>query len=148
MVSVMPSPGKYDDNFLNTFENMKEVIAGIRTIRKQNNIAFKDAISLRVKSNDRYPLQFESIICKMGNIQDVEMVSDTVKGAWSFICDTVEYFIPAVGEVNTEEVRAKLQADLAYAPRLPSVRDEKTLQREVCQWSPGTSCRERTQEKF
>ena len=115
MVSVMPSPGKYDDNFLNTFENMKEVIAGIRTIRKQNNIAFKDAISLRVKSNDRYALQFESIICKMGNIQDVEMVSDTVKGAWSFICDTVEYFIPAVGEVNTEEVRAKLQADLAYA---------------------------------
>ena len=51
----------------------------------------------------------------MGNIQDVEMVNDTVKGAWSFICDTVEYFIPAVGEVNTEEVRAKLQADLAYA---------------------------------
>ena len=115
MVSVMPIPGKYDENFLNTFENTKEVIAGIRTIRKQNNIAFKDAISLRVKSNDRYPLQFESIICKMGNIQDVEMVSDTVKGAWSFICDTVEYFIPAVGEVNTEEVRAKLQADLAYA---------------------------------
>ncbi|HAP17898.1 MAG TPA: hypothetical protein DCR38_09085, partial [Butyricimonas virosa] len=62
MVSVMPSPGKYDDNFLNTFENMKEVIAGIRTIRKQNNIAFKDTISLRVKSNDRYPLQFENII--------------------------------------------------------------------------------------
>ena len=115
MVSVMPSPGKYDDNFLNTFENMKEVIAGIRTIRKQNNIAFKDTISLRVKSNDRYPLQFENIIRKMGNIQDVEMVNDTVKGAWSFICDTVEYFIPAVGEVNTEEVRAKLQADLAYA---------------------------------
>ena len=115
MVSVMPIPGKYDENFLNTFENTKEVIAGIRTIRKQNNIAFKDAISLRVKSNDRYPLQFESIICKMGNIQDVEMVNDTVKGAWSFICDTVEYFIPAVGEVNTEEVRAKLQADLAYA---------------------------------
>ena len=103
MVSVMPIPGKYDENFLNTFENT------------QNNIAFKDAISLRVKSNDRYPLLFESIICKMGNIQDVEMVNDTVKGAWSFICDTVEYFIPAVGEVNTEEVRAKLQADLAYA---------------------------------
>ncbi|RHM41915.1 valine--tRNA ligase [Butyricimonas virosa] len=115
MVSVMPIPGKYDENFLNTFENMKEVIAGIRTIRKQNNIAFKDTISLRVKSNDRYPLQFENIIRKMGNIQDVEMVNDTVKGAWSFICDTVEYFIPAVGEVNTEEVRAKLQADLAYA---------------------------------
>ena len=115
MVSVMPIPGKYDENFLNTFENTKEVIAGIRTIRKQNNIAFKDAISLRVKSNDRYPLLFESIICKMGNIQDVEMVNDTVKGAWSFICDTVEYFIPAGGEVNTEEVRAKLQADLAYA---------------------------------
>ena len=115
MISVQPQPGSYDENFLSEFENTKEVIAGIRTIRKQNNVAFKDTISLRVKSNDRYPLRFESVIIKMGNISDVEMVDETVKGAWSFISNTVEYFIPAVGEVDTEEKRAKLEADLAYA---------------------------------
>ena len=115
MVSVLPTLEEYDNRFLTEFEHAKEVIAGIRNIRKQNNVAFKEAIVLKIKSNERYPKKFESIIRKMGNIERVEEVSDSVKGAWSFIADTVEYFIPAVGQLNTEEIKAKLEADLAYA---------------------------------
>ncbi|WP_059027248.1 valine--tRNA ligase [Gabonibacter massiliensis] len=115
MVSVLPTLEEYDNRFLTEFEHAKEVIAGIRNIRKQNNVAFKEAIVLKIKSNERYPKKFESIIRKMGNIERVEEVSDSVKGAWSFIADTVEYFIPAVGQLNTEEIKAKLETDLAYA---------------------------------
>lgn len=115
MVSVLPTMEEYDNRFLTEFEHAKEVIAGIRNIRKQNNVAFKEAIVLKIKSNERYPKRFESIIRKMGNIERVEEVSDSVKGAWSFIADTVEYFIPAVGQLNTEEIKTKLEADLAYA---------------------------------
>ena len=50
----------------------------------------------------------------MGNIQSIETVNETVKGAWSFIADTVEYFIPPSGQVNTEEVKAKLEEELTY----------------------------------
>ena len=50
----------------------------------------------------------------MGNISIIETVTEAVKGARSFIVDTVEYFIPASGQVDTVELRAKLEEDLKY----------------------------------
>jgi valyl-tRNA synthetase len=114
MISLLPQPSPCDEQGLIRFETVKNVIVGIRNIRKQNNIAFKDPLALKVKQNDRYPSDFASVICKMGNIDSIEMVDEAVKGAWSFIADTVEYFIPATGQVNTEEMRAKLEEELNY----------------------------------
>lgn len=114
MVSLLPSASAYDESLLTRFEMVKNIIVGIRNIRKQNNVAFKDTLELRIKSNDRYPSELADIISKMGNIHSIEMVNETVKGAWSFIADTVEYFIPASGQVNTEEVKNKLKEELAY----------------------------------
>lgn len=114
MISVMPDDTQYDAGLLNEFENVKEVIVGIRNIRKQHNVAFKDELELKVKENARYPQQFESIIRKMGNISRIDTITESEKGAWGFIADTVEYFIPATGQVNTEEETAKLQEELSY----------------------------------
>lgn len=114
MISVIPSDIAYNESLLHDFDFVKEVIVGIRNIRKHNNIAFKDCLELKVKQNDRYPAAFESIICKMGNISAITMVSEPVKGAWSFITDTVEYFIPASGQVDAGELRAKLEEELNY----------------------------------
>ena len=114
MVSVIPGNTSYNASLLHDFNFVKEVIVGIRNIRKQNNVAFKDSLELKVKQNKRYPIDFESIICKMGNISSIEVINEPVKGAWSFITDTVEYFIPATGQVDAEELRTKLETELAY----------------------------------
>ncbi len=114
MISLLPQIKAYNEENLLCFETVKEIIVGIRNIRKQNNIAFKDSLTLKVKSNDRYPKEFASIICKMGNINSIEIVHETAKGAWSFISDTVEYFIPAIGQVDTEGAKAKLEEELHY----------------------------------
>ncbi len=114
MVSVISENKPYDETILRAFEYVKEVIVGIRNIRKQNNIAFKDALSLHVKKSDRYPVTFESVIQKMGNMETVETVDDAPQGSWSFIVDTVEYFIPAAGQVDTTELKTKLEAELLY----------------------------------
>lgn len=114
MVSLVPNDTSYDASLLKDFDFVKEVIVGIRNIRKQHNIAFKDTLELNVKQNERYPATFESVICKMGNISHIEIITETQKGAWSFITDTVEYFIPASGQVDTVELRQKLEEDLHY----------------------------------
>ena len=114
MVSVINNDTPYDENLLKEFEFVKEIIVGIRNIRKQNNIAFKDSLELKVKKNDRYPAAFASIVEKMGNISATETVTEAVKGAWSFIVDTVEYFIPSTGNIDTAEVKAKLEEELKY----------------------------------
>ena len=109
MISRLPKATSYDESYLLRFEAVKNIIVGIRNIRKQNNIAFKDVLELKVKKNERYPASFDSIIRKMGNIGQIGLVNEPVKGAWSFIADTVEYFIPAQGEV-----KAKLEEELNY----------------------------------
>lgn len=114
MISRLPKATSYDESYLLRFEAVKNIIVGIRNIRKQNNIAFKDVLELKVKKNERYPASFDSIIRKMGNIGQIGLVNEPVKGAWSFIVDTVEYFIPAQGEVNTAEVKVKLEEELNY----------------------------------
>lgn len=114
MISIMPQLAEYDENLLSRFEAVKNVIVGIRNIRKQDNVPFKDALELKVKVSERYLASFASIICKMGNISIIETVTEAVKGARSFIADTVEYFIPASGQVDTVELRAKLKEDLKY----------------------------------
>ncbi len=114
MVSLLPKAADYDEKGLTDFEAVKNVIVGIRNIRKQNNVAFKDSLELKVKRNDRYPAAFASVISKMGNIAGIEVVDEAPKGAWSFIADTVEYFIPATGLVNIEETKAQLEEELNY----------------------------------
>ncbi len=114
MVTVMSAATNYNPVLLNKVEHAKDVIVGIRNIRKQQNIPFKDPLSLKVKKSDGYPSAFESIICKMGNIDWIEVLEESLKGAWGFINDTTEYFIPARGNINSDEVRAKLEEDLKY----------------------------------
>ena len=101
MISRLPKATSYDESYLLRFEAVKNIIVGIRNIRKQNNIAFKDVLELKVKKNERYPASFDSIIRKMGNIGQIGLVNEPVKGAWSFIADTVE-------------VKAKLEEELNY----------------------------------
>ena len=78
-------------------------------------LAFREEVALKVKRNERYPAYFESVIRKMGNVSRVEVVEESVAGAWSFMVDTVEYFVPATGEVDREATRTRLEADLKYA---------------------------------
>ena len=84
MISRLPKATSYDESYLLRFEAVKNIIVGIRNIRKQNNIAFKDVLELKVKKNERYPASFDSIIRKMGNIGQIGLVNEPVKGAWSF----------------------------------------------------------------
>ena len=114
MATRLPQPAPYGSKLLTRFEAVKGVIVGIRNVRKQDNLPFKDALELQVKANDRYPAAFAEVIRKMGNLSAITLVSEAPKGARSFIADAVEYFIPMAGNVDTAELRAKLEEDLAY----------------------------------
>ena len=66
------------------FDYAMEVISGIRTIRKDKNIPFKDTIDLKVVNNENASTYFDSVIMKLGNIVALEYVSDKVDGALSY----------------------------------------------------------------
>ena len=50
----------------------------------------------------------------MGNLSGITFVSVAPKRTRSFIADTVEYFTPLSSNIDTDELRKKLEEDLEY----------------------------------
>jgi valyl-tRNA synthetase len=114
IIAEWPEIKMADEQLIADFDVAAEVISGIRTIRKDKNIPFKDSIELMVVNNDEAPDYFDSIIIKLGNIAALEYVSDKIAGALTFRVKSNEYFIPVAGAINVEEEIAKLTEELKY----------------------------------
>ena len=114
IVSTWPTMKPFNASLIADFDTTIEVISGIRTIRKDKNIPFKDSIELKVVNNDKASTYFDSVVSKLGNITTLDYVSDKVEGALSFRVKSNEYFIPITGNINVEEEIAKLTEELNY----------------------------------
>ena len=114
IISTWPTLKPFNANLISEFENTMEVISGIRTIRKDKNIPFKDSIEFKVVNNDNVSHHFDSVVTKLGNISSLEYVSEKVNGALSFRVKSNEYFIPISGNINVEEEISKLTEELKY----------------------------------
>ena len=114
IVSEYPEIVAVDDTIIAEFKVAAEVISGIRTIRKDKNIAFKDVIEFSVLNNDNTSNRFDTVISKMGNISELNYVDAKVDGALSFRVKSNEYFIPAEDAIDVEAEKAKLEEELKY----------------------------------
>ncbi|WP_319479363.1 valine--tRNA ligase [uncultured Draconibacterium sp.] len=116
MISQLPASTSYDAALLATFEDVKEAVSGIRKIRKDKNIAFKDAIDFSVQKGDKgFDAKFNSILIKLGNLTELTVVEEEVKGAASFRVKSSSFYIPLDGFIDVEEELAKLEEELKYA---------------------------------
>jgi len=114
IISTWPEIKSFDVKIIADFDFASEVISGIRTIRKDKNIPFKDAIELKAINNDNSSTYFDAVITKLGNISSLEYVSEAVNGALAFRAKSNEYFVPISGAINVEEEIAKLTEELKY----------------------------------
>ena len=114
IVAEYPKMTSVNSKLIADFDFATDVISGIRTIRKDKNIPFKDVIELRVVNNEKSSSYFDSIIMKLGNITDLQYVTEKVDGALSYRVKSNEYFIPITGNIDVEAEIAKLTEELNY----------------------------------
>jgi valyl-tRNA synthetase len=114
IVAEYPKMTSVNNALIADFDFATDVISGIRTIRKDKNIPFKDVIELRVVNNEKASNYFDSIIMKLGNITDLKYVTEKVDGALSYRVKSNEYFIPITGNIDVEAEIAKLTEELNY----------------------------------
>lgn len=114
IVGEWPTAKAFDEKLIADFDFATEVISGIRTIRKDKNIPFRDVIELRVMNNEKASTHFDSVILKLGNVVDLVYVADKVDGALSYRVKSNEYFIPITGNIDVEAEVAKLTEELNY----------------------------------
>ena len=114
IISSWPQLTAYDEKLITDFEFATEVIAGIRTIRKDKNISFKETIDLKVLNQQNASLAFDAVISKLGNVVTIDYVKEQVSGALSYRVKSNEYFIPVSGSVDIEAEIKKMEEELKY----------------------------------
>ncbi|WP_405576306.1 valine--tRNA ligase [Winogradskyella sp. Asnod2-B02-A] len=114
IVSKWPEAKPINETLISEFEFATEVITGIRNIRKQKNIAFKDAIGFSVVNNENVNTTFDAVISKLGNLESFEYVTEAVEGALTYRVKSNEYFIPMEGSIDIEAEIEKLTEELKY----------------------------------
>lgn len=114
MVSLMPKSNGYDASILEQFEKVKEIIAGVRTIRQEKNIAIKQQLSTSIRTNSKLDGGHEAVIVKLAGLENLSYVDSKIDGAASFMVGNLEVYVPLEGFVDAEEEKAKLMEELNY----------------------------------
>jgi valyl-tRNA synthetase len=115
IVAKYPVQKEFDSKIIVDFDFASDVISGVRTIRKDKNIPFREGIELFVVQNENSNVKFNAIVQKLTNSVTFNTVSNKVEGA-SFRVKSNEYFVPISTEnIDVEAEIKKLEAELKRA---------------------------------
>lgn len=113
MILDQPRSEKYDEEFINSFEQVKSAIVNIRSIRQSKNISPKEPLELFVKG--ALSSQMHQIFIKMGNISSVREYGEIKpENGVSFLVNTTEFTVPVGDLVNKEEELKKVEEEIKY----------------------------------
>jgi valyl-tRNA synthetase len=118
MMASWPKATRKNEELCERFELAKEVISGIRSIRKEKNIAAREPIELLIIPGEKgYIPEFNLVVTKLGNVSKLEICSEEVAGAATFMVKATAYYIPFTGNVDVESEIAKISEELDYFRR-------------------------------
>lgn len=116
MISQMPKADKWDAGLIADFEHVKSIVAGVRTIRQNKNIANRQTLRAAVRGL-RLRDGNAAIVKKLAVLDTLDYVEAQVDGATSFMVGTAEVYVPLAGLIDVEQERSKLKGELDYARR-------------------------------
>jgi valyl-tRNA synthetase len=111
IVSDWPTQSGVNNDILSHFDHTAELIAQLRTLRKNQNLSFKKPITIVEVKNDAFSLR--PIVTKLANVASWILKDTSPEQALSFRVNAHEYFVP-VAASNQEEERQKMEEELAY----------------------------------
>ena len=112
MVEKMPEAEEYNEDVIEAFERVKEIISGVRNVRNENNIAQKENLILLAKGE--YDREYNACITKMANLTTINETDQKIDGAVSFMVKSAEFYIELGDLVDVEEELKKLNEELKY----------------------------------
>ena len=114
IVAKWPKNQDFENEMLIDFENSKNIISNIRSIRKEKQIANKEQLELLYINNKDKKNNFNDIIKKLANLSDIKQTEEKPKNCFSFMIKSSEYFIPLSSSINFEEEIEKSKKELNY----------------------------------
>jgi valyl-tRNA synthetase len=114
IVASWPDPTPYDQGLLDAFDFTREVVSGVRTLRKEKQIPFREPVTLHVLNEEGMDPQWDVLIRKLTNTDEIHYSGQAPEGALSFRVRSNEYYLPLKGVVDLESEIQKIQEELDY----------------------------------
>ncbi|MET6991925.1 valine--tRNA ligase [Sediminicola arcticus] len=114
VVAKWPKQNTVNDGLIEGFDFAAEVIAGVRTIRKEKNIPMKESLELSVLNEGQIAKDWDVIIRKLTNVVKISYMETPLDGALTFRVKSNEYFIPMSGAIDIEAEIRKIHEELKY----------------------------------
>lgn len=103
---------EFDSQLTANFEIVKEIVAGVRTIRLQKNIANKEPLTLLVTKGNHNE-EYNPVISKMCNLSSIERGEGDAT-AMTYMVGTTEYAVPLGNMIDVEAEIKKIEDEIKY----------------------------------
>ena len=109
----IPAPTAEEQKLAADIEAVKQIIAGVRTIRNQKNIAQKEQLSLQVVGKNDFEA-YNDVTLKMANLDKIEVIAEKSADASSFMVGTDEFAVPLGDLIDVAAEIEKAEAQLKH----------------------------------
>ena len=109
----IPAPTTEDQKLTADIEAVKQIIAGVRTVRNQKNIAQKEQLSLQVVGKNDFEA-YNDVTLKMANLDKIEVIAEKSADASSFMVGTDEFAVPLGDLIDVAAEIEKAEAQLKH----------------------------------
>ena len=115
MVSQLTiAPATDDDRKVTAImEQVKQIVAGVRAIRNDKNIAPKKQLELQAIGENHYAA-YEAIINKMGNLKTFSVAAEKTADASAFMVGTDEFAVPVGDLIDIDAEIEKQEKELQH----------------------------------
>ena len=109
----IPAPTAEEQKLAADIEAVKQIIAGVRTVRNQKNIALKEQLSLQVVGKNDFEA-YNDVTLKMANLDKIEVITEKSADASSFMVGTDEFAVPLGDLIDVAAEIEKAEAQLKH----------------------------------
>ena len=109
----IPVPTAEEQKLAADIEAVKQIIAGVRTVRNQKNIAQKEQLSLQAVGKNDFEA-YNDVTLKMANLDKIEVIADKSADASSFMVGTDEFAVPLGDLIDVAAEIEKAEAQLKH----------------------------------
>lgn len=107
------APTGEDMKLIEDIESVKQIVAGVRTVRNQKNIANKETLSLQCVGENALK-DYDSVVGKMANLTSISVVTEKDCTAAAFMVGTLEYAVPLGDMIDVAAEIEKMEAQLKH----------------------------------
>ena len=109
----LDAPNDAETKLISDFEQVKQIVSGVRMVRSQKNIAPKETLELQAVNANNYT-SFTSAIQKMANVSTINVVTEKDATASAFMVGTDEFAVPLGNMIDIDAEIEKQETQLKH----------------------------------